>query len=80
MVPVGGIYTINSKSAAKVISQIEPRLIIPMHYHIAKLKIKLETLDKFLKEMGRKSSQPQSKLLVKKKDLPTETKIVVLQP
>jgi len=80
MVPVGGIYTINSKGAAKVISQIEPRLVIPMHYHIPKLKIKLETLDKFLKEMGQKSSQPQPKLLIKKKDLPTETKVVVLQP
>ncbi len=40
MVPVGGVYTINSKGAAKIISQIEPRLIIPMHYHIPRLKIK----------------------------------------
>ncbi|MBA7618173.1 hypothetical protein ES703_25494 [subsurface metagenome] len=80
MVPVGGVYTINSKGAAKTISQIEPRLVIPMHYHIPKLKIKLETLDKFLKEMGRKSAQSQPKLLIKKKDLPAETKIVVLQP
>ncbi len=80
MVPVGGVYTINSKGAAKVISQIEPRLVIPMHYHIPKLKIKLEMLDKFLKEMGWKSAQSQPKLLIKKKDLPEETKIVVLQP
>ena len=80
MTPVGGVYTINSKGSAKIISQLEPLLVIPMHYHLPKLKIKLEPVDKFLKEMGRKSIEPLPKLLIKKKDLPTETKVVVLQP
>ncbi|MFH1841304.1 MAG: MBL fold metallo-hydrolase [Candidatus Nealsonbacteria bacterium] len=80
MIPVGGVYTISSKEALKIISQIEPRIIIPMHYHIPKLKIKLEDEDKFLKAMGRKSVEPQNKLLIKKKDLPTETKIILLKP
>ena len=96
MIPVGGVFTISTKEATKIISQIEPRLVIPMHYYLPKLKIhpvksdkvgakqfngvKLETVDKFLKEMGRKSVEPQPKLLIKKKDLPEETKIVVLKP
>lgn len=81
MVPVGGVFTIDAKGASKVISQIEPRIIIPMHYLIPKLKIKLDDVDKFLKEMGRKAVTPEPKLLVKRKDLPEEeTKIVVLQP
>jgi len=81
MAPVGGFFTIDAKGAAKVISQIEPRIVIPMHYHLPKLKIKIDGLDKFLKEMGRKSAESQPKLLVKKKDLPEEeTKIVVLTP
>lgn len=80
MVPIGGGYTISAKEAAEAISQIEPRIVIPMHYHIPKLKIKLEGLDKFLKAMGRKSFETQQKLLIKKRDLPTETKIVVLKP
>lgn len=83
MVPVGGVSTISAKEALKVITQIEPKITIPMHYQIPKLKIKskLDGLDKFLKALGVKSINPLNKLLVKKKDLsPEEAKIVVLKP
>ncbi|MFH1820576.1 MAG: MBL fold metallo-hydrolase [Candidatus Nealsonbacteria bacterium] len=79
MVPVGGVYTIDSKEASRIISQIEPRIVIPMHYHVPKLKIKLDDVDKFLKEMGRKAVVPQPKLVVKPKDLPQDISIVLLQ-
>ena len=81
MIPVGGTYTIDAKTAAKVISQIEPRIVIPMHYHLPKLKLKIDGVDKFLKEMGKKTAEALPKLLIKKKDLSgEETKIVVLKP
>ena len=80
MVPVGGKYTIDAKGAQKVISQIEPKIVIPMHYQIPKLKIKLDGLDFFLKAMGAKSIEPQTKLIIKKKDLTEGMKIVVLKP
>lgn len=81
MIPIGGIYTIDSKGAIKVMSQIEPKIIIPMHYQIPKLKIKLEGLEKFLKTMGIKSIEPLNKLSIKKKDLSEEeVKIIVLKP
>jgi len=81
MTPIGGIYTISAKEAQKIISQIEPKILIPMHYSLPKLKIKLDELSKFLKIMGQKSIEPQNKLLIKKKDLPAEEmKIIVLKP
>jgi len=80
MIPVGGVYTISSREALKVISQIEPRVVIPMHYHIPKLKVKLESLDKFLKAMGVRSSESLNKLSVKKRDLGEDMKIQVLKP
>ena len=81
MIPVGGIYTISAKEALKVMSQIEPRITIPMHYQIPKLKVKLEGLDKFLKTMGIKKLDPLPRLSIKKKDIsPEEAKIIVLQP
>ena len=81
MVPIGGTYTIDARGAAKIISQIEPRIFIPMHYRLPQLSIKIDGLEPFLSEMGRKSAEPQEKLLVKKKDLiAEETKIVVLAP
>src|SRR3989344_1314972 len=32
MIPVGGYYTISSAIAVQVVSQLEPSIIIPMHY------------------------------------------------
>ena len=80
MIPVGGVYTINGERAVHIISQIEPKIVIPMHYQIPKLKIKLDKLDKFLKSMGIKSIEPQKKLSIKKKDLVQEkTEIILLE-
>jgi len=81
MIPVGGIYTIDAAEAVKIMAQIEPRIIIPMHYKIPKLKIKLDNIDKFLKNLGIKKPESLLKLSIKKKDISTEeAKIVVLQP
>jgi L-ascorbate metabolism protein UlaG (beta-lactamase superfamily) len=81
IIPVGGTYTISSKEATKIIPQIEPKIVIPMHYHIPKLKIKLEGLEKFLKTMGVKSPEILNKLTIKKKDMPEEgMEIKVLKP
>jgi len=81
MIPVGGVYTISAKEAVKIMSQIEPNIIIPMHYQLPKLKLKLDGLDKFLKTMGIKKLDSLPKLSIKKKDvLPEEAKIIVLQP
>jgi L-ascorbate metabolism protein UlaG (beta-lactamase superfamily) len=80
-VPVGGNYTIGSQEAPKIIGQIEPKIVIPMHYLLPKVNLKLDGLDKFLKAMGQKTLEPLSKLTVKKKDLTVDgTKIVVLKP
>jgi len=81
MIPVGGVYTISAKEALKIMSQIEPRITIPMHYAIPKLKAKLDGVDKFLKTLGVKAIEPSDKLSIKKKDIPAEeAKIVVLKP
>jgi len=81
MIPIGGIYTISDREALKVMSQLEPKIIIPMHYQIPKLKIKLDGLDRFLKVVGIKSIEPQPKLTIKKKDVSLEeVKIIVLKP
>jgi hypothetical protein len=81
MVPIGGVGTIDAKGASKIISQIEPKLVIPMHYQIPKLKLKLNSLEQFLKEMGSPVIEVQKKLKVKSLDLSKEKmQIVVLEP
>jgi len=82
MIPVGGVYTIDSPTAQKIISQIEPKIVIPMHYALPKLAVKLDEVSKFLKTMGKPSVAPQNKFTVKSSALPKEEamEIVVLQP
>lgn len=82
MIPVGGNFTIDSSEAAKVIGQIEPKMVIPMHYALPKLKVELDDVEKFLKAMGKKEVAAQDKLTIKASLLPKESEmnIVVLQP
>ena len=78
MIPTGGAETIGSKSAAAIVHQLEPRLVIPMQYAPAGAKGKMESVDMFLKEMGAKDVQPQQKLSVKPKDLSDEGTVVAV--
>jgi len=72
MVPVGGKYTLDAKKAVEVVSQIEPRIVIPMHYKTKQSKIKdIEGVEKFIKELGLKPTE-EEKLKISKKDLPQE--------
>jgi len=81
MIPVGGTYTVDAKGAADIIAQIEPRIVIPMHYKLPNLKIDLDGVKKFLKVMGAEDITPEKKLKITPTHLPTEeTKIVILEP
>ena len=82
MIPVGGSYTITSAEAIKIIGQIEPKMVIPMHYALPKLTVELEGVEKFLKAMGKSALEPQDKLTVKTSTLPKDgdMEIVVLKP
>jgi L-ascorbate metabolism protein UlaG (beta-lactamase superfamily) len=77
LVPIGGQNTINAAQAAEVISQVEPRIIIPMHYHPATGEAS-NPLDKFCREMGIETINTQPKLVVTRSALPAETQVVIL--
>jgi L-ascorbate metabolism protein UlaG (beta-lactamase superfamily) len=80
LVPVGGNTAINAAQAAEVVRQLEPRFVVPMHYAIPGLKLQLDTLDRFLKEMAVTSAEPQPKLSVQASSGEYDTKVVVLEP
>jgi L-ascorbate metabolism protein UlaG (beta-lactamase superfamily) len=75
LVPIGGQNTLNVAQTAEVISQVEPRIIIPMHYLPGAPS---NPLDKFYKEMGIEEMNAQPKLTVTRNSLPAETQVVVL--
>ena len=79
LIPVGGKFTIDAKEAVEIISQIEPRIIIPMHYKIKGLNADgdIDGVDKFIKELGIQPTE-EEKLKISKKDLPQEDMELVI--
>ena len=82
-IPVGGVYTIDVQAAAHVAGDLEPTIIIPMHYYRSILDQKtfgsLSPVDAFLKEMGKEGTTIVSKLTITRDKLPEEMQIVVLE-
>jgi len=78
LIPVGGVYTIDAKGASELISRIEPRIVIPMHYKIDGLKINVKGIEDFIKEMGIEPERMDS-LKIDRKELPQEgMRLIVL--
>jgi L-ascorbate metabolism protein UlaG (beta-lactamase superfamily) len=83
LIPVGGRHTLDAERAVEVIAQIEPRLIVPMHYATPQYKTTGEPLDpveKFIHEMGVPITEPLAKLVITPASLPAETQVALLLP
>jgi len=83
MVPVGDVVTLPLTDVTTLISELEPSIVIPMHYQTAKHDTKtfgeLSPVSLFLKAMGKEEIVPVPKLSITKDKLPTEMQIVVLE-
>lgn len=75
LIPIGE----DAKASAKLVNQIEPKVVIPIFYKIPKIKVKLDTLDNFKKQISVKE-ETVAKLSIKKKDIPQdETHMFILK-
>ena len=77
MLPVGGKYTVDYKEAVQAIGQIEPKIVIPMHYKIKDLNIDIDGPEKFIKELGL-TPEKVDKYKIVKKNLPAEEMKLIL--
>ena len=78
LVPIGGVSTIDGARAAEIVSLLEARLVIPMHYKTEALKEQLEPPDRFLKEMGVTTVEPLQKLSITRSSIPSDTQVMLL--
>ena len=78
LVPVGGTTTVTPAEATEVVSQLSPKLVIPMHFAIDGASGDLMSAETFLHEM---SVEPirQPKAIVTPSSLPDETQVVLLE-
>jgi L-ascorbate metabolism protein UlaG (beta-lactamase superfamily) len=77
-IPVGGFKSLNGKDAKDVIDQIEPKIILPMHYRTKGSKFKGDDEKIFCKEIGTCPREKVAKLILKKKDLEEKESEVVM--
>lgn len=80
-VPVGGFYTIDAQEAVQVVTQLEPLVVVPMHYRQPGMSASFAALaevGEFIKEFG-KPSRSEAVLKIDKNSLPPELEIVVLE-
>jgi L-ascorbate metabolism protein UlaG (beta-lactamase superfamily) len=85
-VPVGGGETIAPAEAVQVISQLEPRIVVPMHYAPdgqTSFEYDLLPIEKFAHEMGLKEFTAEPRLTITSANLPgdeEQTRVVVMRP
>lgn len=79
LLPVGGVFTINAPMAVEVVRQLEPKIVLPMHYKTVALNRELEPVSRLLKEMGVEEVNPQPKLSLSRAKLPLSTQVFLLE-
>jgi len=79
MLPVGGFFTIDAATATKVIDQLKPAVVIPMHFKTDKLDFPIKGVEDFLKGKSNVTRSNESEIEFKAGKLPAATQIIVLK-
>jgi L-ascorbate metabolism protein UlaG (beta-lactamase superfamily) len=78
LTPVGGVSTIDAPVAAELARQLEPKVVIPMHYKTEALSWELDPVGRFLREMGGEQVTSQPRLSFNRSNLPLSTQVYLL--
>lgn len=52
LIPVGGVYTVDGAQAADLVRQLNPRIVVPIHYKTPNLIYDLQGVQGFLEALG----------------------------
>jgi len=76
LIPVGGTFTIDASQAHKLLKNISPRIVVPMHFKTEKLGFDIDRVDKFLRD---KDWEEKDALDINRDNISSFKKIVVLR-
>ena len=80
LIPIAGTYTVDAATAKKVVDQVRPRVVIPMHFKTDKCpSFPVTDAEPFLAGKTDVKRMDTSEVEFKKEELPTATEIVVLK-
>jgi L-ascorbate metabolism protein UlaG (beta-lactamase superfamily) len=80
MIPVGGHYTIDANEAVQVVNQLNPKIVLPMHYKPENwpLDLPIAGVDKFTDLIGWKIIEQTDELEINESSLDSTGNVVVV--
>jgi len=79
LIPVGGHFTIDAQAATRVIDQLQPSVVIPMHFKTPKVDFPIGPVDDFLAGKQNVEDSGASQIAVCADELPEVPRIIVLE-
>lgn len=80
MAPAGGQCAIGPDQALQTIQDLDPRIVIPMHFSQGQAGAAPEGPEGFLRRLGQDQAQPQPRLVVTTGNLPADLRVNLLTP
>ncbi len=80
LIPVGGNFTIGPQEATQIVNDLQPRIVIPMHFKTDKCAFPIEPVDSFLEGKSPVRHASASEVVIHKEDLPEERTYLYLPP
>lgn len=80
LAPAGGGCTLSLERILQLMQDLDPKIVIPMHYQIPGATEPLGSLDAFLRLMGVSEVQPRRSLTVTPSSLPSSMQVMVMEP
>jgi len=77
-VPIGGRCTLDIDQVYQTLQDLDPKIVIPMHYETIGVKVELDGLDPFVRRIGLELSQPQPRVVVTTGNLPADMRITTM--
>jgi L-ascorbate metabolism protein UlaG (beta-lactamase superfamily) len=71
---IGGVYTVGPEIAKKIVEQLKPRIVIPMHYWD-----QMNALERFIDGPYKVNSRNSNTFITSRGTLPSDTEIVILE-
>ena len=78
MMPVGGGCTLGLDQVLQSMQDLDPKVVVPMHYSIPEVDVSLQGVEGFLNRMGLSEVQPQPRLVVTTSNLSPDLRVVLL--
>jgi L-ascorbate metabolism protein UlaG (beta-lactamase superfamily) len=76
-IPVGSVFTIDGETAWKLVTKVQPKVAVPMHYRVKGLSLSIRPLGDFLDQAGAPIMRVGNEVTFEKEDLPQSTEVWV---